>query len=117
MSELVFEKGQQVICIWADGYHDLTTGKAYEVFDFIPPFTVPTFTWPAYVIVRSDFAGKFATCHASRFKALPTAPVSSDDEPPPMAAEDIEYAAEQKEVERLKDEKRGLYPDKIDPSN
>lgn len=63
------KRGDTVICRDSGGY-DLTTGNAYVVIEYEPPYTDPTsrsgFTWPAYVVVLDDY-GKMIHCHASRF--------------------------------------------------
>ena len=62
-----FVAGQEVVCINASGYCFLQEGKQYTIETFVPRESSPTFTWPAYVLVETQW-GK-VRCHASRFKA------------------------------------------------
>lgn len=70
----VFEVGDVVECVYADGYH-FKIGKQYTVLKYEPRYPDTNFTWPAYVTVTGD-NGKEAICHARRFKK-----VENDEQP------------------------------------
>ena len=57
--------GDLVVCRGSRGYH-LTTGNRYTVVEYQPEVRDPTFTWPAYVMVKDNY-GDPVWCHAHRF--------------------------------------------------
>lgn len=64
--EVVFEEGDEVICIGDRGYN-FTSGKKYTVLRYEEPVRCESFTFPAYVVVKDD-TGNNAHCHATRFE-------------------------------------------------
>lgn len=59
----------KVRCVNNSGYPDLTTGKIYDVIEFIPRLICQNFTFPRYVTVENDWGSK-STGHAYRFQTI-----------------------------------------------
>ena len=67
----VFEVGDVVVCVSANGY-TLPRGKQYVVVKYEAEYPDSAFTWPAYVTIQSD-QGRLFICHAYRFKKVENA--------------------------------------------
>lgn len=69
----MFKEGKTVKAVAVDGIYNLTSGKTYQVVEYIPPYQDPSsgpgFIWPAYVTVRGD-DNTLVTCHLHRFSSI-----------------------------------------------